>query len=59
MTTKTKAARNSCNYAAPDTFHAWSETQNSITDFERGAFIAGIFIVLTFGFIFVHAAVML
>jgi hypothetical protein len=61
MTTKTKTARHSCNYN-----RAFGLSRplplvgrSIVTDYERGALIAGVLVALTFGLMFVHAAVVL
>lgn len=57
MTVKTKSARHSCNYnrALPKQAAFWS-TQG---DYNTGALIAGLIIAISFGLMFIHAAVML
>ena len=57
MTTKTKAARRSCSYDTRQNVH--SKDSSIITDYERGSLIVGLIIAITFGLMFVHAAVVL
>ena len=58
MTTK-EAARRSCNYDTRLKLSTNSRDNSIITDYERGALIAGLIIAITFGLMFVHAAVVL
>ena len=54
---KTKAARRSCNYDTRQNVH--SKDSSIISNYNRGALIAGLIIAITFGLMFVHAAVVL
>ena len=58
MTTKTKAAwhRGNDNHAKT---HALSRSDSIISDYDRGALIAGLITAITFGMMMIHAAVML
>ena len=58
MTTKTKAARHSCNYDRAKNVHSTRDT-NIVHEFERGTLYGGILIAVFFGLLMLHAAVML
>lgn len=55
---RTKAARRSGNYDTRQKVHGFGD-KSIIADYERGALIAGLIIAVSFGLMFVHAAVML
>lgn len=57
MTVK-KAARRSCNYDTRQNVHRHTDSP-IITDYERGAFIAGMLTAIMFGICLIHAVVML
>ena len=57
MTVK-KAARRSCNYDTRQNVHGRLDSP-IITDYERGAFIAGMLTAIMFGVCLIHAVVML
>ena len=57
MTTKTKAARRSCNYDTRQNVH--SKDSSIISNYNRGSLVFGVIFAITFGLMFVHSAVML
>ena len=56
---KTKAARHSGNYARANVKPTRRDKQIITREFERGSLIGGLLIVVAFGLMFIHAAVML
>ena len=61
MTTKTKTARHSCNYnraLCQKQATALGRSGSIVSDYERGALIAGVIVAVLFGLMFLHAAVM-
>lgn len=57
MTAKTKAARRSCNYDTRQNVHRFRDI-SIISDYERGALVAGLLTAIAFGLCLVHWAVM-
>lgn len=57
MTAKTKAARHCCNNNRANVHE--DNHNRIITDYERGALIAGLITAVSFGSMFIHAAVVL
>ena len=56
---KTKAARHSCHYARANVKPTSRDEKIIAREFERGSLIGGLLIVVAFGLMFIHAAVML